>query len=119
MPKPFGKKGKGKGKGRSSGDEPQVLRVRLPQGTEVLGIVERRLGGSRMYVKCLDGKTRTCRIPGRLRKYLWVREQNIVIVEPWELGGEEKADVVYKYKSRAEIDFLKRKGYLDAIEDDF
>ncbi len=118
MPKPFAKKGSGKKKSDSS-EEPQVLRVRLPQGTEILGIVERRLGGSRMYVKCLDAKTRICRIPGRLRKFLWVREQNIVIIEPWELGGDEKADVVYKYRTKAEIDFLKRKGLLDAIEDDF
>ena len=118
MPKPT-PRGRGGKKKKGASDGPQVLRVRLPQGKEVLGIVERRLGGSRMYVKCLDGKTRLCRIPGRMRRYLWVREQNIVIVQPWELGGDEKADVIYKYRSKAEIDFLKRKGYLDAIEDDF
>ena len=110
---------KHRSKGKSSGDGEQVLRVRLPAGKELLGIVKQRVGGSRMMVQCLDGKTRNCRIPGRLRKFLWVRGGNIIIVEPWELGGDVKGDVVYKYRSKAEVAFLKRRGLLDAIEDDF
>tara|TARA_Y100000310_G_C20653968_1_gene800971 strand:+ start:1633 stop:1962 length:330 start_codon:yes stop_codon:yes gene_type:complete len=100
-------------------EEPQVFRVRLPQAKEVLGIIKQRLGGSRMRVLCLDGRERICRIPGRLRRALWVRENNVVIVEPWELGGHEKGDIVYKYRGKAEIEFLKRKGYLKNIEEEF
>jgi translation initiation factor 1A len=96
-----------------------MIRVRLPQGKEVLGIVQQRLGGSRMRVLCLDGKNRICRIPGRLRRALWVRENNVVIIEPWELGGDEKGDVVYKYRSKAEVEFLKKKGLLKDIEEEF
>ncbi|PIZ51576.1 translation initiation factor IF-1A [Candidatus Woesearchaeota archaeon CG_4_10_14_0_2_um_filter_33_13] len=99
--------------------EPTVLRVRIPQGKEVLGIVQQRLGGSRMKVLCLDSKERICRIPGRLRRALWVRENDVVIIEPWELGGEDKGDVVYKYRSKAEVAFLKKKGYLKNIEEEF
>lgn len=105
--------------GKPQQDQPQVFRVRIPKGKEVLGIVKQRLGGSRMRVLCLDGRERICRIPGRLRRALWVREDNVVIVEPWELGGDQKGDVVYKYRSKAEIDFLKRKGYLKNIEEEF
>ena len=100
-------------------EEPQVVRVRIPKGKELLGIVQQRLGGSRMRVQCLDGKERICRIPGRLRRALWVREKNIVIIEPWELGGDTKGDVVYKYRSKAEVAFLKRKGFLKNLEDEF
>ncbi len=99
--------------------EQPMIRVRLPQGKEVLGIVQQRLGGSRMRVLCLDGKNRICRIPGRLRRALWVRENNVVLIEPWELGGDEKGDVVYKYRSRAEVEFLKKKGLLKDIEEEF
>ena len=99
-------------------DEQQVIRVRIPQAKEVLGIVQQRLGGSRMRVLCLDAKERICRIPGRLRRELWVRENDVIIVLPWELGGEDKGDVIYKYKGKAEVDFLRKKGYLKAIEDD-
>ena len=100
-------------------EEPLVLRVRLPINHEVLGIVQQRLGGSRMRVLCLDGKERICRIPGRLRRELWVRESDVVIVEPWELGGDGKGDVVYKYRSKAEVEFLRKKGYLKNIENEF
>src|SRR3989339_2240859 len=96
--------------------EIQVIRVRLPQRQEVLGIVQQRLGGSRMRVLCLDGKERICRIPGRLRRELWVRESDVVIVEPWELGGDGKGDIVFKYRGKAEVDFLRRKGYLKNLD---
>jgi translation initiation factor 1A len=100
-------------------DQPEVIRVRIPQKDQILGIVQQRLGGSRMRVTCLDGKERICRIPGRLRRALWVRENDIIIVEPWLLGGDKKGDVVYKYRSKAEVAFLKKKGYLKGIEEDF
>ena len=100
-------------------EEQQILRVRLPINKEVLGMVQQRLGGSRMRVLCLDSKERICRIPGRLRRELWVRENDVVIIEPWELGGDAKGDVVYKYRSKAEVEFLRRKGYLKSLEGEF
>jgi translation initiation factor 1A len=99
--------------------EQPIIRVRIPQDKQILGIVQQRLGGSRMRVLCLDGKERICRIPGRLRRALWVRENDVVIIEPWELGGDTKGDVVYKYRSKAEVAFLKKKGYLKNIEEEF
>ena len=96
----------------------EISRIRLPRGKQVLGIIEQRVGGSRMKVRCLDGKPRLCRIPGRLRRHLWVRENDIVIVEPWELGGDKKGDIIYKYR-KSQIQFLKRKGYLKQMEKEF
>jgi translation initiation factor 1A len=93
-----------------------IIRIKLPRGKETFGIVEQRLGASRVRAKCLDGKNRICRIPGRLKKNLWVREGNFVIVEPWEYGGDEKGDILYKYNP-TQVGFLKRKGYLQKIED--
>ncbi|HZX45179.1 MAG TPA: translation initiation factor eIF-1A [Candidatus Nanoarchaeia archaeon] len=94
----------------------QISRIHLPRGRQVFGVVQRRLGGSRMEVKCFDGKTRICRIPGRLKRRLWVREGDIIIVEPWEFSGDDKGDVIYKY-TKAQVEYLKRKGYLKQIED--
>ncbi len=94
----------------------QVTRVRLPRGNETLGILEQRLGGSRMTVKCLDGKTRICRVPGRLKKRLWVREGDILIIQPWEFGGDEKGDVIFKYRLN-QVDWLRKHGHLDELED--
>ena len=93
-----------------------VTRVKLPRGKEVFGIVQQRLGGSRMKVLCLDGKMRICRIPGRLKRSLWVREGDVVIIEPWELSGEDKGDIIYKYR-KVQVEFLKKKGYLKKLEE--
>lgn len=92
----------------------QVLRVRLPKKGEVLGIVETRLGYGKSRVICQDQKTRICRIPGGMRRHLWVRPQNIVLVRLWEIGGDEKGDIIHQY-SQAEVDWLKRKGFLKNV----
>ncbi|MBI4152953.1 translation initiation factor eIF-1A [Candidatus Woesearchaeota archaeon] len=96
--------------------EEEVTRVKLPRDQEVFGVVQQRFGGSRMKVLCLDGKTRVCRIPGRLKRTLWVREDDIVLVEPWELSSDEKGDIVYKYRKN-QVDFLHKHGYLKKLEE--
>ena len=96
--------------------EEEIRRVKLPRGRETIGLLVARLGGSRCRVQCLDGKERICRIPGRLKRSLWVRENDIVIVEPWEFGGDDKGDIVFKYRP-AQAKFLKKKGYLDDLEE--
>jgi len=93
-------------------------RVRLPKENEVLGKVEQRAGGNRMLVACFDGKTRNCRIPGRLRRRLWVRQGYIVLVQPWEFEGDKKGDIIHTYKPAA-VKWLEKKGYLKGIEEEF
>lgn len=100
---------------RKEAMEREITRIRLPRNKQTFGLIEQRHGGSRMRVRCLDGKTRICRIPGRLKRRLWVREGDITIVEPWEFSGNEKGDIVYKY-TKTQTSFLKRKGYLDKME---
>ncbi|MEK6936899.1 MAG: translation initiation factor eIF-1A [Nanoarchaeota archaeon] len=95
--------------------ESDISRVKLPRGKQSIGILDQRLGASRMRVKCFDGKTRICRIPGRLKRKLWLRERDYVLVEPWELGGDDKGDVIFKYRP-AQIAWLKQKGHIKAIE---
>lgn len=106
---------KDKNKGAVTPGEEEVTRARIPRGREVIGILEQRLGGSRTKVRCLDGKSRVCRIPGRLKRKLWVREGDFVLVEPWEYD-DEKGDIIFKYKN-THIEWLKRKGYIKEIED--
>ena len=89
----------------------------LPRGKEVIGIIEQRLGGNKMMVSCLDGKSRNCRVPGRLRRKLWLRPDDVVIVEPWELD-DEKGDVIFKYRKN-QIAWLKREGYLKTEKTEF
>ncbi len=108
---------KKKHKKRQGQEEPKIVRVRLPRGEEIIGIIEQRVGGNKMMVNCLDGKTRNCRVPGRLRRKLWLRPGDVVIIEPWELN-KEKGDVIFKYRP-TQISWLKKKGYLESEKTEF
>ncbi len=94
----------------------EIRRTKMPRGTQVFGIVDQLLGGTRMRVKCFDGKLRICRIPGRFKRMLWVRAGDMVLVEPWELSGDDKGDVLFKYKN-TQIQWLKRAGHLKNLEE--
>jgi len=103
-------------KPQESGQEEQKVRARMPRAGQVVGIIDQRVGGSRMLVKCNDGKTRNCKTPGRLRRGMWLREGDYVIVEPWEFD-DDKGGIMFKYTPAA-VSQLKKKGILDGIESD-
>ena len=98
-------------------EEEKITRVKIPRGEEVLGIIEQRLGGNKMMVKCLDGKSRNCRVPGRLKRKLWLRPNDVVLIEPWELD-KNKGDVIFKYRDN-QIEWLKKNGYLKIEKNSF
>ena len=105
-------------KNQKSDEEPQqITRVKLPKGREVLGIIEQRLGGNKMMVNCLDGKTRNCRVPGRLRRKLWLRPEDVVIIEPWELNND-RGDVIFKYRLN-QVAWLRKNNYLESEKTEF
>ena len=88
-----------------------TFRIRLPRGIETLGLVIGLVGGSRMIVTCKDGKERNCRIPGRLKNQMWVRDGDIVIVEPWEIQGDTRGDIIWRY-TPLQARLLREKGYI-------
>lgn len=92
-------------------EQQEIQRVKIPRGKEVIGILETRLGASRMRVKCFDGRTRICRIPGRMKRRLWVAEGDFLLIEPWDLGGDDKGDVIFKYKP-TQVGWMKRRGII-------
>lgn len=100
-------------------EAPQVVvRVRIPRGKEIIGIITQRVGGSRMLVSCMDGKERNCRVPGRLKRDLWLREGDVVLVEPWEFDGDTRADIIFKY-TKGESEKLKKDGLLKTTSNEF
>ena len=98
-------------------EEQKPIRVRLPRGEEVIGTIEQRYGGNKMLVNCLDGKQRNCRVPGRLKRALWLRPNDVVIIQPWEFD-KNKGDVIFKYRLN-QIAWLRRKGYLKTEKSEF
>ena len=91
--------------------EEGIIRVRIPREGELLGRVVNLLGANRLQVECEDGKERICRIPGKLKKRVWTRVDDIVLIKPWDTQSESRGDLVWRYKN-TETEFLKRRGYL-------
>ena len=98
-------------KKRQSNTGQDDFKVRVPRRNEVLGLVQQMLGTGRLRVKCLDGKIRMCRIPGRMRKRVWVREGDVVIVELGDVQSDTKGDIKYRY-TRDQVRWLERENYL-------
>jgi len=87
------------------------FRLRVPRGNEILGVVTGRMGGSRFTVYCNDKKDRLCRVPGKIKHEVWVKEGDIVIIEPWSVEGEKKADIIWRYTKTQSYN-LRKQGLL-------
>jgi len=97
-----------------SKEQMEISRIRTPRRDEIMGVIETMLGGDRMRANCSDGKVRICRIPGRLRKRVWMRPGDLILVKPWVVQGDKRGDVVFRY-TRTQASWLKRKGYVENI----
>jgi translation initiation factor 1A len=68
------------------------------------------MGANHIRVKSVDGVTRLGRIKGKIKKKVWIREGDILIVVPWSFQ-DDKADIIYRY-TRPQVEWLKKNGYL-------
>jgi translation initiation factor 1A len=88
------------------------LRVLVyPSENDVIGVVQKLLGFDRVLVKCQDGFTRICRIRGKMKRRVWIRESDIVLVSPWDFQSEERGEIFHRYTAN-QLDDLRRKGVL-------
>jgi len=91
--------------------EEELKDLVLPDKGELLGRVIKLLGSDHLMVKCTDGKARLGRIRGKLKRRIWVRENDVVLVAPWEFKSDERCDVLWRY-TVAQVDWLKVNNYL-------
>jgi len=90
----------------------EEFRVRMPRKSEgeMFGIADQLLGASRIKVMCADGKSRMARIPGKMKKRMWIREGDLVIIKPWKFQ-DDKSDVVWRY-TKTQASYLSRRKSL-------
>ena len=105
-------------KGKSN-DEFEGTRTRLPNTRkgEIFAIAEQLLGASRIKVMCQDGVSRMGRIPGKIKKRMWIREGDLLIVRPWQFQ-DDKADIIFRY-TKTESSYLSRRGLIPKTLDLF
>ncbi|MBC87990.1 MAG: translation initiation factor eIF-1A [Euryarchaeota archaeon] len=102
-----------------SGEGTSRIRVPLPKRkvNEMFAIADQMLGGRRVRAICEDGEVRIARIPGKMRRRQWVREEDLIVVQPWEYQ-DDRANVITRY-SKTQAMYLSRKGQLPPIVDVF
>lgn len=91
--------------------EGELSEMVYPSAGDVLGVVVKLLGFDRILVKCQDGHERLCRIRGKMKRRVWIRDGDVVLVSPWDFQSEKRGDVVWRY-THAQAEALRRKGLL-------
>ena len=85
--------------------------IQLPEGNDVLGIAVRMLGYDRILVNCQDGYQRLCRIRGKIKRRVWIRIGDVVLVSPWDFQSDKRGDILWRYRKN-EVTWLRNNGYL-------
>ena len=83
----------------------------LPATTDVFGVATKLLGNDRVLVKCQDGYERVCRIRGKMKRRVWIRVGDIVLVSPWDFQSSQRGDLIWRY-TKGQADLLRGKGFL-------
>lgn len=98
-------------------DEEEFRRVRTPnlRNKEMYGIADQLVGGSRIKVNCEDGRARLGRIPGKMKRRMWIRTGDLLIIKPWDIQ-DEKCDIRFRYFRTQAIQLSKRKMIPETID---
>jgi translation initiation factor 1A len=91
--------------------EDDLSDVKLPVANDVLGVAVKLLGFDRIMVKCQDGHDRLCRIRGKLKRRVWIRLGDIVLVSPWDFQSDTRGDIYWRYRKN-QTEWLRSNGYL-------
>ena len=95
--------------------EELIGRIRFPRKNELeqFAVVMQLLGVDKIRVACEDGKERLARIPGRMRKRVWMREGDLVLVKLWDFQPI-KCDIIWRYVG-VQVEHLKKRGLLNNL----
>ncbi|MDD4308299.1 MAG: translation initiation factor eIF-1A [Thermoplasmata archaeon] len=102
---------------KKPGEGPEdMMRVPMPKDykREMFAIADQLLGASKIKVMCADGKSRIGRIPGKLKKRMWIREGDLLIIRPWEFQEDDKADILFRY-TRTQATNLARRHVIPEV----
>jgi len=91
--------------------EGELNQLMVPSANDILGVAIKLLGFDRVLVKCQDGKERLCRIRGKMKRRVWIREGDVVLVSPWDFQTDKRGDIFWRY-TRAQAEMLRKKGYI-------
>ena len=95
MPKNKGKGGKNRRRGKNENELDKRELIFKEDGQEYAQVV-RMLGNGRLEAFCFDGTTRLAHIRGNMRRRVWIRVGDILLISLRDYQ-DEKADVIHRY----------------------
>jgi translation initiation factor 1A len=75
----------------------------------MFGCADPLMGADHFSVLGFDGVTRMGRIKGKIKKKVWIREGDILIIIPGNIQ-DEKCDTIYRYTG-PQVEWLRRNNY--------
>jgi translation initiation factor 1A len=89
-----------------------ISRIRYPRREEgeMFAVAIQLMGSTQIKATCEDGIERMCRITGKMRKRVWIRHGDLIIVKLWDFQPS-RADIVWRFVG-AQTEHLRRKGVL-------
>ncbi len=99
MPNKKGGKKFKKGKKSSNHFSKKLVVKNEEEGVEdqEYGKIVKVSGGGRFRVFCFDGKERMGTVCGQMRKRVWVKADDVVLVCPWAGIQDDKCTIIHKY----------------------
>jgi len=104
------KRPKKKKKSHGANDAPRRTRTPKRNEGEMFAIVKKMHGTNQIKAVCEDGLERMCRITGKMKKRVWMREGDLIIIMLWDFQPI-KADIKWRYTG-GQKNFLEKMGYL-------
>ena len=92
-------------------NESALKEIRLPEEGELFGRVLKMMGGENVMIKCDDNITRRGRIRGKLKRRVWIRDNDIVIIAPWDFKEKERGDIVWRF-TLPQVEWLKDQNHI-------
>ena len=92
-------------------NESALKEIRIPEEGELFGRVLKMLGGENVLIKCTDNITRRGRIRGKLKRRVWIRDNDIVIIAPWDFNDTERGDIVWRF-TLPQVEWLKANNHI-------
>jgi translation initiation factor 1A len=92
-------------------NESALKEIRIPEEGELFGRVLKMMGGENVMIKCTDGLTRRGRIRGKLKRRVWIRDNDIVIIAPWDFKQDERGDIVWRF-TLPQVQWLKDNNHI-------
>jgi translation initiation factor 1A len=91
--------------------EGELREMVMPDEGQLLGIVSQMLGYDRLLVKCGDGHERVCRIRGKMKRRVWIKVGDVVLVAPWDFQNDSRGDILWRY-TESQSNTLRSQGRL-------